>query len=489
MIKIGVITMCYNESMILPYFLKHYSYVDQIRVLFETDTTDNSRSILEAAPNVFIQDIHIEGGIVDETKVQIINQERHRMASEFDWIYVLDTDELIYPDNHEDPREFLARQKSDIIYAHMWQVYRHWSEQDLDPNQLPLPQRQHGDPDLYSQVEGKYRDKNANSIKPSIMKTGIKADLLPGNHRFYGTVDVGQEIFRGVHWQMADYKLAVERRMARKFRISNLNRNLRHGFQHFEITPEIIEVDCIQHNNDPKLPIYNIPKLDFLKYIALEINDECPLTNIHPECPRNHDRFANLPDYGQTTPEEMIKFVSLCFEHGFNGLITLHNYNDPMCTPELVAQMVNDYPWRVSLWTSGVLLDPIRDKDLITMCHDVMITDYPGVVKPTFEDFINVKHQSYPLDGRTSTPEKNFKAKVPRCTRPDWEIVLNIRGFVNMCCGDWKGEINIGNIKTEDPAVLLHRWNQWRKKINAGEFPPACEVCLARDTQIPMAGR
>jgi len=59
--KIAAVTMVYNEAMLLPYFLRHYSYLDEIHVLYETDTTDNSLDILQQATNVVIEKCHIEG--------------------------------------------------------------------------------------------------------------------------------------------------------------------------------------------------------------------------------------------------------------------------------------------------------------------------------------------------------------------------------------------------------------------------------------------
>lgn len=499
MIKIGIVTMAYNEERILPFFLKHYSYVDRIHVLYETDSTDRTREILEAAPNVEIQDIHIEGGLVDEEKVKLVNQAIREigMQDEIDWIYVLDPDEFIYPEGHEDPRKFLSRQIGDIIFAHMWQVYRHWSDQNLDPAKFPLGQRQHGDPDLYNQTESAHKDKNANSIKPSVIRAGVPVELLPGNHRINGQVHAGGDIFRGTHWQMADPALAVERRMARKLRISNHNRKLRHGFQHFEVTPEIIDGQCDDHQNDPLLPILYIPNLSFLKYLSLEINNLCPLTGSHPQCPRNHDRFAGRTDH-QPQISDMIDFAKICMNYGFDGLITLHNYNEPMVTRDIVQQMVVEFPQRISLWTSGVLLDPVRDAGLIKSCHDVMITRYPGVTIDDFSQFSNVKYQDYALDGRSETVV--IDPSMPHattCTRPNWEIIVDCHGYINMCCGDWRTRMYIGNIMTEDHHVLLHKWNQKRKEILSlapwdteekfNQLPRACKKCLLKNTRIPMA--
>lgn len=115
--KIGVLTMCYNEEQILPFFMKHYAYVDEIRILFETDTTDRSLDVIRAFDNYRTKRIHIAGGIVDDIKSQLINDEFRRMGeSGFDWIYVLDPDEFIYPQDHEDPERFLSRQVAEQLF-------------------------------------------------------------------------------------------------------------------------------------------------------------------------------------------------------------------------------------------------------------------------------------------------------------------------------------------------------------------------------------
>lgn len=495
--KIGIITMAYNEEKMLPYFLRHYEYVDEIRVLYETDSTDNTLNILERAKNVGIHPIHIEGGIVDETKVKLINMEIAAMK-DFDWLYILDPDEFIYPDNHEDPREFLARQTEDIIYAHMWQVYRHWTEKDLDPYDYPLPQRQHGDPDLYNQTEGQYQDKNANSIKPIVIRQSACVNFNPGNHQFTGKHIISMDLYRGTHWQNADPKISIERRLLRKARISKRNRELRHGFQHFDVTEEKILEICNAHSNDPKLPIYNIPDMSFLKFLSFESNDQCNLTNTHLECPsndptryKNTDQHLNLLD--------IIEFTELCMKHGFDGLLTLHYYNEPMLTPGIVATIAREFPDRVSLWTNGALLNYEKHLGIIQLCHDVMITKYPYI---KYDERIlalpNVRTQEANLDGRIKEIIKPvYSPHHKRCGRPNWELIIDYHGFGHMCCGDWRGEIEIGNILTDDPHLFLHRWNYHRENINVmqpwdeGTFtdlPFICQECLTRSPIISKAG-
>ena len=91
--KIAALTMVYDEALILPYFLRHYEYADEIHVLYETDSTDSTLDILQHSPNVIIKNCHIEGGLDDQEKANIINETLHGIKA--DWVLVVDPDEFI----------------------------------------------------------------------------------------------------------------------------------------------------------------------------------------------------------------------------------------------------------------------------------------------------------------------------------------------------------------------------------------------------------
>jgi hypothetical protein len=247
-IKIAVVTMVYNEALILPYFLRHYEYLDEIHVLYETDSTDDTLKILNQTPNVVIENCHIEGGLDDIEKVNLINDTLHGIKA--DWVYVVDTDEFIFPPN-ESPNDFLSRQNYDVVRAAMFQVYRHRTDKDLDPSLPPIPQRIHGDPDLFSTVEELNRACNAVYIKPIVVKPLSKIRFLPGAHVAEGNVKISPEFYMGVHWQMADPAIALDRRMKRKARISERNRAHGMGWQNWNVTEEWIRAECDRHLDDP----------------------------------------------------------------------------------------------------------------------------------------------------------------------------------------------------------------------------------------------
>jgi hypothetical protein len=240
--------MVYNEALILPYFLRHYRYLDEIHILYETDSTDQSLEILMQAPNVVIEKCHIEGGLDDIEKINHINKAVQRTKS--DWVYVVDPDEFVFPPNGS-PHNFLERQSYDVVRSGMYQVYRHRNDRDLDPSLAPIPQRTHGDPDLFSTDKQANRASNSLYIKPNIVRPSKRIRFLPGHHQIEGDPQTSPELYVGAHWQMADLSIAIARRMERKARVSERNRARQMGWQHFDISVDKIKEECERHLDDP----------------------------------------------------------------------------------------------------------------------------------------------------------------------------------------------------------------------------------------------
>jgi glycosyltransferase involved in cell wall biosynthesis len=183
--KIAAVVMMYNEALILPYFLRHYAYLDEIQVLYETDSTDETLAILQKAPNAVIRNSHIKGGLDDIDKVGLLNTTLQEIKA--DWVYVLDSDEFIFPLD-ESPQAFLDRQNYDVVRAAMFQVYRHRMDKDLDPSLPSITQRIHGDPDLFSPTVKPNRDRNSLYIKPIVVRPSSGIRFQPGNHGVEGNV-------------------------------------------------------------------------------------------------------------------------------------------------------------------------------------------------------------------------------------------------------------------------------------------------------------
>jgi hypothetical protein len=241
--KITIITEWYNEGLLAPFFLNHYKYVDEIIILLEEDTNDNTREICDMYPNVVIEYVHCPTGLDDKLKVEDINRTISKVKE--GWIYVLDPDEFIFPDKHEDVQTFLSRQDSDIIMSHCWNVFKHHTDSDLDPTKETLHQRLHGNPFI-----DRWRK------KPSVLRAPSSVTLQPGNHVTVSKDhSYSNEIYRGVHWNMVDLNFSINRRISQKRRMSDTNLTKKYGIHNHKITVDELTKECELHLNDPLLPI------------------------------------------------------------------------------------------------------------------------------------------------------------------------------------------------------------------------------------------
>jgi hypothetical protein len=240
--RIHVLTFWHNEAALAPFFLNHYAYADKIIVVLGEDTADNTREICARFPNVEIQEYTFPGGLLDDD-VKIERFNALAAAQSCDWLLALDSDEFIFPPTRETPGEFLGRQPGNLLDAAMWQVYRHATEGDLDPDRPVVGQRRHGNPVPHH-------------VKPIIVKPEAGTVWMPGNHHVLPNPGIRKsaERFIGAHWAYADAEIAIARYVkGRRDRFSAANIQKRHGWHLFEITEDKIREECRQHLNDPLL--------------------------------------------------------------------------------------------------------------------------------------------------------------------------------------------------------------------------------------------
>ncbi len=247
--EIKILTMWYNEEFLAPFFLSHYDYVDKIHVLLDSDTNDKTEEILKQSRKVEIEMITFPDMMDDQIKADHINRAAKQIKT--DWLYVLDTDEFIFPSGFENPRKFLYRihDSANVVMAKMWQVYRHAKDSDLDINKKPvITQRRCGDPNREVGINAAY-------CKPIILKAPIEFDLLYGNHKIIGdNYKLAEEFFDGAHWAMADKCFAIDRRIkGRKERQSQHNLETGMTYHQHNITEESLLQEIKDHENDPIL--------------------------------------------------------------------------------------------------------------------------------------------------------------------------------------------------------------------------------------------
>jgi len=156
-----VITMWYNEEFLAPFFLNHYWQAKQITIFYDNATRDNT---LEEIANhnesikVKLQTINLDQGLDEFRKIRYINEAYKR--SKCDYVIVADADEFVF---YED-----CRFKRRIYWCALAQIMRTPYDPELD-SRLPI--------DTWS-----YGFQEKLMIKPSIIRTGLKALFTVGHH-------------------------------------------------------------------------------------------------------------------------------------------------------------------------------------------------------------------------------------------------------------------------------------------------------------------
>jgi len=245
--KISVITVLYNEEFLLPFFLSHYNWADEIRVLLDSDTTDRTPQICEADPKVIVKEFTFPDMMDAIIKQKHIHDLFYSL--DCDWVIVADCDEFIFPIPWKDQREAFQQLNGDIATAHMWPVYRHESDGDLDPGLPAMWQRRHGDPDMNKGFNYAY-------IKPCIARPGTKVNWGLGCHNYHKKDGIIESdfMFYGAHWKMADPELAIIRRIVNgKDRQSKSNLSSGYQIVDHNIDEQQIRDECEKHLNDPRL--------------------------------------------------------------------------------------------------------------------------------------------------------------------------------------------------------------------------------------------
>jgi len=247
--KISAITVLYNEEFLLPFFLNHYRWVDEILVLLDSDTNDRTLAICQADPKVIVQEFTFPDMMDAIIKQQHIHKLFHSIDA--DWAVVVDCDEFIFPFPYENQRSVFNRLTGNLATAHMWPVYRNKIDSDLNPNPRlpPMWQRRHGDPDMTKGFNYAY-------IKPCIAKPETKIEWGLGCHDYYEKEGIiaSDYMFHGAHWKMADPELAIIRRIANgRDRQSKSNLSAGYQIQDHSITEEEILDVCNSHLDDPRL--------------------------------------------------------------------------------------------------------------------------------------------------------------------------------------------------------------------------------------------
>ncbi len=96
---IHVYAVCWNEEILLPYFLRHYSNIADKIFIYDNMSDDNSVAIIKNFPKTKLIQFDTAGKIREDICLRIKNNEWEKSRGLADWVAVVDIDEILWHKN------------------------------------------------------------------------------------------------------------------------------------------------------------------------------------------------------------------------------------------------------------------------------------------------------------------------------------------------------------------------------------------------------
>ena len=93
---IHVYAICWNEEKILPFFIRHYSSIAEKIIIYDNESSDRSREIIESSPKCIYRSYNSNNTIRDDLYASIKNNVWKESRGIADWVIVVDIDEFVY---------------------------------------------------------------------------------------------------------------------------------------------------------------------------------------------------------------------------------------------------------------------------------------------------------------------------------------------------------------------------------------------------------
>lgn len=187
------------------------------------------------------------------------------------------------------------------------------------------------------------------------------------------------------------------------------------------------------------------------------------------------------------------KIYSLAVEaytqHSFTGLIGFHYHNEPCLQWKRMLDLQDKIRTTVPtarfiLWSNGTI---IPDDPRIKNIEMVVISDYFNNEKEIKQHFNNTQiiQQNGGVFDKRDENYQEIIAAAP-CGRPLVEAIIDAWGRARMCCQDWQGQIDLGNVWENTLTEILTKRNILIPQILKGNLPDACLRCKHRCPNYPF---
>ncbi len=244
--RLAVITMVYNEKILLPQFLRHYApQVDTI-FLLDNESDDGSIAGTSSYSNVEISTISTGGTLNDATQMKVKMALKRACIGKYDYVLLVDADEFVVPKGGGSLRQTLSGlEEREIFGTHGFNMFQGPLERPYNPSIPLLYQRQWG-------VESK----EAYS-KPIIVRPESSAEFVTGFHRLRNRENDSLKppsptFFLLLHYTGIDEELYVRRCMSRTQRLSEENQRHEWGVQYRGGTEQLFRERFRKASADPE---------------------------------------------------------------------------------------------------------------------------------------------------------------------------------------------------------------------------------------------
>ncbi len=102
--KIHVYSICWNEELMLPFFLRHYETFAEKIFIYDNYSDDSSQDIINAHPKAELRFFDTGGKAVESKEIRVKGQAWKESKKTADWVINVDTDEFLY---HPDIMKYL----------------------------------------------------------------------------------------------------------------------------------------------------------------------------------------------------------------------------------------------------------------------------------------------------------------------------------------------------------------------------------------------
>lgn len=220
--KLAVISVVYNEEILLHHFLDWYSSQADTVFIIDNESTDRSREICKRYRNVVLS-TYKTGGVNDvEAANAVLEKARKACIGKYSYVLRADCDEFVISKNGNSiKREIERAGMPEVLGTHGYNMRPKPGEPPYDPKKS-----------LFEQIQ--WGIENIKFIsKPAIIRPESELKFILGGHAIVGNQslnnqlkDVEKSRFYLLHYSALSEEMFVSRRMSRVRRFSDRSREL-----------------------------------------------------------------------------------------------------------------------------------------------------------------------------------------------------------------------------------------------------------------------